>query len=103
MLSSNCEQLLLRVPDDVHRRLAARAEREGRSVNAVANKILDASIDADQGDARTRLRARAAGAGTLRVVSAPRVDPERRREIIESLRGVGPILDDLLTQERERR
>ncbi|MGH9120959.1 MAG: FitA-like ribbon-helix-helix domain-containing protein, partial [Acidimicrobiales bacterium] len=28
------KQLLLRVPDDVHRRLAARAARDGRSLNA---------------------------------------------------------------------
>ena len=41
------KQLLLRVPDDVHRRLAARAVREGRSVNAVATEILDAAADAD--------------------------------------------------------
>ena len=43
------KQLLLRVPEDLHRRLAARAAREGRSMNAVAGAILDASTDADLG------------------------------------------------------
>jgi predicted HicB family RNase H-like nuclease len=40
------KQLLLRVPEDVHRRLAARAKREGRSVNALATEILDAAAAA---------------------------------------------------------
>lgn len=71
-------------------------------MNAVASEILDAAADADQGDARTRLRARAASAGALRVVPAQRVDPERRAEIVGSMRGIGPVLDDLLVQERER-
>jgi plasmid stability protein len=60
------KQLLLRVPEDVHRRLAARAKREGRSVNAVATEILDAAAAGDQGDRRARLRAAAAAAGTRR-------------------------------------
>jgi plasmid stability protein len=36
------KQLLLRVPEDLHRRLALRAGREGRSMNAVATEILGA-------------------------------------------------------------
>lgn len=96
-------QLLLRVPDEVHRRLAARAEREGRSVNSVANEILDAAIDADQGDPRSRLRARALAAGVLREVPAQTVDAVRRRRALESVRGIGPTLDDLLDEERDRR
>ncbi|MGH3131560.1 MAG: FitA-like ribbon-helix-helix domain-containing protein [Gaiellaceae bacterium] len=39
------KQLLLRVPEDVHRRLVARADREGRSINAVATEILDAAAE----------------------------------------------------------
>ncbi|HTK65744.1 MAG TPA: toxin-antitoxin system HicB family antitoxin [Pseudonocardia sp.] len=95
-------QLLLRVPDDVHRRLAARAQREGRSVNSVANEILDAAVDADQSDPRTRLRSRAQAAGVLREVPAQRVDPARRRSAVEAMRGIGPVLDDLLDEERDR-
>ena len=96
------KQLLLRVPESVHGRLAARAQREGRSVNAVATEILDAAADSDQGDRRARLRAAAAAAGTLRTVHARRVSTARRRRIIASTRGLGPQVDRLLAQERER-
>ncbi|MDX6240733.1 MAG: HicB family [Kribbellaceae bacterium] len=34
-------QLLLRVPDDLHARLAARAQERGQSVNALATELLD--------------------------------------------------------------
>jgi plasmid stability protein len=96
------KQLLLRVPDDVHRRLAARAARDGRSVNAVATEILDAAVDADEGDRRARLRATAAATGLLRSAPANAVTPARRRRIIASTRGTGPILDRLLAEERDR-
>lgn len=96
------KQLLLRVPDDVHRRLAARAARAGQSVNAVANAILDAAADADEGDRRARLRARAAMLGLLRSQAGPVVSPSRRRKVVASTRGIGPVLDQLLAEERDR-
>jgi len=96
------KQLLLRVPDDVHRRLAARAAREGRSVNAVATEILDAAADADVGDRRARLRARAAGLGVVRELPAENVSSARRRRIIASTKGLGPLADRLLAEERDR-
>jgi plasmid stability protein len=96
------KQLLLRVPESVHRRLAARAAREGRSLNAVATEILDTAAEADRGDRRTRLRAAAAAAGTLRNSQARRVSTARRQRIIDSTRGLGAQLDRLLAQERER-
>jgi plasmid stability protein len=96
------KQLLLRVPDEVHRRLAARAARDGRSVNAVATEILDAAADADEGDRRARLRARAATLGVSRPTPARSVSAARRRRIVASTRGTGAILDRLLSDERER-
>jgi plasmid stability protein len=96
------KQLLLRVPEDLHRRLAARARREGRSVNAVATEILDAAADADRGDLRARVRAAAAAAGSLSPTQARPVSAARRRRIIASTRGLGPQLDRLLAEERER-
>lgn len=96
------KQLLLRVPEDVHRRLTARAAREGRSVNAVATQILDAAAEADRGDRRAQVRAAATAAGTLRAVSARPVSAARRRRITESTRGLGQQVDRLLAQERER-
>ena len=96
------KQLLLRVPHDVHHRLARRAEREGRSVNAVATQILDAAADADRGDRRTRLRASAAAAGSLRGTQARAVSAARRKRILDSTRGLGPQIDRLLDEDRER-
>jgi len=96
------KQLLLRVPEDIHRRLTARAAREGRSVNAVATEILDAAADADSGDRRAQLRTAAAAAGTLRAVSARPVSATRRKRITESTSGLGPQVDRLLADERER-
>ena len=96
------KQLLLRVPEDVHRRLAARAAREGRSVNALATEILDSAADAGQGDRRAQLRAAAGAAGALRTVDARPVSAARRRRITESTRGLGRQVDQLLARERER-
>ncbi|TML42707.1 MAG: toxin-antitoxin system HicB family antitoxin [Actinobacteria bacterium] len=96
------KQLLLRVPEEIHRRLAARAGREGRSINAVATEILDAAVDADEGDRRARLRARAAAIGILRSAPAVAMSQSRRRRALASTRGLGPVVDQLLRQERER-
>lgn len=96
------KQLLLRVPDDVHRRLAARAAREGRSINAVATELLDLAADVDQGDRRSRLRARAAAAGLLRSAPAPVLPPDERQGIIASTRGLGQVADALIADERDR-
>jgi plasmid stability protein len=90
------------VPDDIHRRLAASAQRAGRSVNALAAEILDAAIDPESGDRRERLRLRAGSMGLLRSGPAPPVSASQRRRIIASTRGQGPILDRLLAEERER-
>jgi plasmid stability protein len=97
------KQMLLRVPEDLHRRLAARAKREGRSLNAIATEILDASAGADLGDRQARLRASAAGAGILRTISAPSVDPALRQQTIASTRGLGQQVDRLLDEDRDRR
>jgi len=94
------KQLLLRVPDDVHRRLAMRAAREGRSVNALATELLDLGAGTDQGDRRTRLRASAAAAGLLRSLPAPAVAPDERRAVLATTRGLGPMADALIAHER---
>jgi plasmid stability protein len=96
------KQLLLRVPEDVHRRLSARAKREGRSLNSVATEILDRVADGDQGDRRARLRASASAAGVLREIEGQRVSAARRRRILASTRGLGAQVDRLLEHERER-
>jgi plasmid stability protein len=96
------KQLLLRIPEDLHRRIAARAAREGRSMNAVAGAILDSSTDADMGSPRERLRARAAALGMLSAVDAPPVGTAERKRVIASTRGLGAIVDRLIDEDRDR-
>jgi HicB family len=99
------KQLLLRVPEDLHRRIRARAAREGRSMNAVAGAILDSSTDADLGAPpipQERLRARARALGMLSEVPARPVSKAERDRIIASTRGIGPIVDRLIEEDRGR-
>ncbi|NNN19943.1 MAG: toxin-antitoxin system HicB family antitoxin [Acidimicrobiaceae bacterium] len=96
------KQLLLRVPDEIHRRLAVRAARTGKSVNVLANEILYAAIDVDEGNRQARLQARAATLGILRPTTATLVDASQRRRTIESTKGTGPVVDQFLAEDRER-
>lgn len=98
------KQLLLRVPDDLHRRLAERSARDNRSVNSLATELLHVSVDTDIGTPRERLRARASALGLLREtpVSPPPLDPAERSRILASTEGIGPVLDQLLSEERDR-
>jgi plasmid stability protein len=96
------KQLLLRVPEDLHRRLALRAEREGRSMNAVATEILDAISEDEKADRGARLRAAAAAAGMLRATPPSHLSAAQRSRIIGSTRGLGQQIDQLLADERER-
>lgn len=68
----------------------------------MATEILDAAVDADEGDRRERLRARAATLGILRAMPAKPVTAAQRRRVIASTRDIGPVLDQLLAEERER-
>lgn len=96
-------QLLLRVPEDLHERISARAAREGRSVNQLASEILDAAADADRRGRSGRLRAQAAARGVLGPpVPADSAHPDRA-SAIESMRGIGHVLDDELAADRGRR
>ena len=110
------KQLLLRVPEDLHRRIRARAAREGRSMNAVAGAILDSSADDDLGPPappnppptpltpQQRLRARAAALGMLsREIPARPVSKAERDRIIASTRGIGKVLDRIIAEDREDR
>lgn len=96
------KQLLLRVPEDLHRKLALRAGREGRSMNALATEILNAIPEAEQADRRTRLRAAAAAVGMLRTTAPVHVSASQRARILASTRGLGRHVDQLLADERER-
>lgn len=95
------KQILLRVPEETHRKLAARAARLGRSINSVANEILHAAVDSDLGDRRTRLRARAASLGILCTAPSRPISSDRRGRIIATTTGIGPIVDDYMAGERD--
>jgi plasmid stability protein len=96
-------QLLLRVPDEMHHRLAARARREGRSINAIANEILDSAADVDLGSARDRVRARAVAVGILaRPQVGPRTPLPSREDVLRLLSNVNVSADELLAFERGR-
>ena len=94
------KQLLLRVPEDVHARLSARALKEGRSINSVATEMLDTAIDVVPNNPQTIVRARAAAAGLLRspgveVPGAPSITQVR-----ESLQEITLSAQDLIDEQR---
>ena len=96
-------QLLLRVPDEMHQRLAARARREGRSINALSNEILDSAAGVDLGSARDRLRARAVALGILaRPQTVPNAAVTSREEALQLLSNGTMTADELLAFERGR-
>lgn len=99
------KQVLLRVPDDVHQRLAQRAAAEHRSVNALATELLDRAVDVGAGASeRSRIVAKARRLGLLADVTAEPgafVDvAEAHAAAIEASRGFGPVLDRLLDEGR---
>jgi antitoxin FitA len=98
--------MLLRVPDELHRRLTERAAREGRSVNALASEVLAVAASVEPASRQGRLRLRAASLGL-----AAHDDPYRpgsstlreRAAALEAMRGVGPIADTVLAELRRER
>ncbi|WP_405055884.1 type II toxin-antitoxin system HicB family antitoxin [Kribbella sp. NBC_01505] len=95
-------QLLLRVPDDLHARLTARAQEQGRSVNTLATELLDHLIEEDSASVRRRLRAKAHQMGVLAEPHAPRrtLSPAERRAALDSARGLGQVVDEILEDGR---
>jgi plasmid stability protein len=94
------KQLLLRVPENVHARLAARAAKEGRSINSVATEMLDTAIDVVPSDPQTVVRARAAAAGLLRSPGVELRDAPPLATVRESLRGITLSALDLIDEQR---
>lgn len=96
------KQVLLRMPDQLHKRLVARAKREHRSVNSIANQILDAMVNTEELGRRERLHAAAAATDLLQSTSSKRISPARRKRILESTHGLRISADRLISYERDR-
>lgn len=96
------KQLILRVSDDLHRRIAARAAREGKSVNAWTNGLLEATVDADvPEDRQARADAKAAELGMLVVYDdIPEYDEETLREGRRVLEELAPEIVRILEEDR---
>lgn len=93
-------QMLLRVPDELHTRLARTARQRSTSVNALANEILDDVVPRQPADKRTRLREKARELGVLVELPAQHISSERRATALESTKGMGPVLDEIFEDGR---
>lgn len=93
--------MILRVSDDLHRRITARAAREGKSVNAWASMLLDATVDADVAeDRQSRLRAKAAMLGMLVTIDVPPVDDATRERGRKALQELAPEIVRIIDEDR---
>lgn len=92
-------QLITRLDEDLHARLKAVAQAEGRSVNALVVEALE-RVTGVPVDARAALRQRAREAGL--VVTPPSPEQVRSRDrVIASTRGSGASVGDALAAERD--
>lgn len=96
------KQLILRVSPALHQRIAARAAREGTSVNAWVRDLLEVSVDADIGDRQARANAKAAALGMLVKIDAPELTEEEHRRGGEALRELAPEIVRILEEDRNR-
>lgn len=96
------KQLILRVSDDLHRRITARAAREGKSVNGWVGDLLDVSVDADIGDRQARANAKAAALGMLVKIDVPPLDEEARERGRKALQELAPEIVRILEEDRNR-
>ena len=96
------KQLILRVSPELHQRIAARAAREGKSVNAWVSQLLNATVDADVAeDRQARAAAKAAELGMLVVYDdIPEYDAETLRQGEEELRRLAPEALRILNEDR---
>ena len=98
------KQLILRVSPELHRRIAARAAREGKSVNAWVSELLERVVDADVAeDRQARANAKAAELGMLVIYDdIPEYDEETLRRGEAAWRELGPEIVRILEEDRNR-
>lgn len=96
------KQLITRIDERLHGRLKARAQTEGRSVNALVTEVLEAAVP--ELDMRAQVRARMVAAGAL-VVSPPLDgDVPTMEEVLALTRGdAGRAILEALEADRNSR
>ena len=105
------KQLLLRVDDELHARLAAQARVLGKSVNALANEILGLGIDPSNLSRRDRLQLKLMTLGSIGrnsqgtpyeelLAAASEQDREKRLAQARERIGAPDWIDDLIERER---
>lgn len=95
------KQLLLRVDDRLHADLTAHAKAADRSVNSLANEVLQLAVQ-PSGTRRDRLAARLAALGAVDMKWGEIGTTYTREDAVEELRGAGPLIDEALATERDR-
>jgi hypothetical protein len=97
------KQLILRVSPELHQRIAARAARESKSVNAWVSELLERVVDADVAeDRQARMVARAAELGMLVEIDVPERDDAARERGRKALRELAPEMVRILEEDRNR-
>lgn len=95
--------MLIRVPDDLHKRLTALAHDDGVSVNALANQILTEAVAArtsPEDVEQQKIRDKARTLGLLVDSTMPPLSADRVNAAIDSTKGMGPVLADLWSEGR---
>lgn len=96
------KQLITRIDERLHGRLKARAQAEGRSVNALVTEALEAAVP--ELSAREQLRKRMRAAGMLVELPPPEGEVPTMEEVLELTRGsAGRAILDALEAERAAR
>jgi hypothetical protein len=98
-------QVTWRASEELVDRVRRVAEREGRSMNEYLTRVLDAATNPEYaGDDRQRLRERLARAGLLLPDSErtprERPDPEAVARAGREAATLGPLLSDLVSEDR---
>lgn len=95
------KQLIIRVSPELHQRIAARAAREGKSVNAWVRDLLDVTVDADIAkDRQARADAKARALGMLVESDVPPLTPEERERAKRAYQEIAADVVRILEEDR---
>ncbi|NIH78703.1 FitA-like ribbon-helix-helix domain-containing protein [Amycolatopsis viridis] len=90
-------QMITRLDDELHARVKAKAEAEGRSVNEFVTEVLKAAVD--RPEARQERKRRLLAEGKL-VAFAPEAPVPSREQLDALLRGSGTAVSEALDWSR---